>query len=426
MTECLKSIDKEKKECAKSEERRRKECTEKEQQRSRECLRSEDQGHKTCESYRVRRTKRCCTWPPCSWFCDAFVWVTSRVCISWIQVSKLVCVSWKNIVKTVCVSYAWVVEKVCVAWTYTTETICLLQDVGSAVIGTLVVIIESTIGMIIIGAGIVVEIIQAIPGIGSIIRVGLNLATHVIFGLVGLIYETVNLVLGIRPEKKLRICTIILRDEKGNPVARAEDVVAQLQLTADVFKRDANIRLLPGGPPKFSNSFSPPVIVDQSWVHVDQSPSPSNLLEPIGKVLPELGQTGSDFQLKLTSLCPYGAGRRLIGYGAPITIFIVRDTGPKSAGRSSLMGYAFVEGSTSTITDAKTGKRKSLRTIAHEAAHLCLLKHVCVIGNARNLMASTLACDDAIPKGVKINKNDPNLYGWQVFLMRTSKHVSNF
>lgn len=48
---------------------------------------------------------------------------------------------------------------------------------------------------------------------------------------------------------------MILKDEKGVAVATVEQVIPMLQLAADVYKRDANVRLIPSQPFKYDSGF---------------------------------------------------------------------------------------------------------------------------------------------------------------------------
>jgi len=82
-------------------EENRQECTATEEQRIQQCTLEEDRGHKDC-----------CDWWPCSWACDAWVWVTNMVCVAWAWITHTVCVAWAWIKEKVCLAFTWVVTKV--------------------------------------------------------------------------------------------------------------------------------------------------------------------------------------------------------------------------------------------------------------------------------------------------------------------------
>lgn len=91
-----------------------------------QCDTEEDQGYSRCTQTRDDGYRDCCTWVPCSWFCDAWVWVSNIVCVAWTWVSHIVCVAW-----------TWISHIVCVAWSYVVETVCLVYVGIKIFIGTL-------------------------------------------------------------------------------------------------------------------------------------------------------------------------------------------------------------------------------------------------------------------------------------------------
>ena len=93
-----------------------------------------------------------------------------------------------------------------------------------------------------------------IPVFRTLVRWALNFVTFVFWTILA-IPDAVLGFFGVRPEKLLRVRTVILRDEKGNPVASVENVVTTLQLACDVYKRDANIRIVPSRPFHYATGF---------------------------------------------------------------------------------------------------------------------------------------------------------------------------
>lgn len=79
-------------------------CTTEADQGRQECSRREDQGYRDC-----------CDWIPCSWICDAWVWVSNLVCVAWTWVSNWVCVAWTWVSNVVCAVARAVVKGTCSA-----------------------------------------------------------------------------------------------------------------------------------------------------------------------------------------------------------------------------------------------------------------------------------------------------------------------
>lgn len=384
-------------------------CIEWGEERHRECVAEEDQGYSECEEEEDRGYRDCCDWAPCSWFCDAWVWVSNIVCISWTWVSNFVCVAYTWISNIVCVAYTWVSTAFCVAW-----------DIATTIINGILVTLESILGWVLSAFTFLYELIEMIPGLGALVRWIFNGISYLL-GILSSISDAVLGFLGIRPEKILRVCTIILRDENGTPTADVEDVVDMLQLAVDVYKRDANIRIVPLRPFKYSSGFNGAETVDESWVHVDENNSDSDLLDPEDSFAREWGITGSKFQYKISTICFYGSWRRVSGYGAPITIFIVRDTRPDALGRSlGIADYVTVDGVATDPADTNY----SPRTAGHEIGHSCMLPHTCVDEGINNIMATAGKCDpDSTTRPDRIN---PVIGNGQAIIMRSSKHVTYF
>jgi hypothetical protein len=288
----------------------------------------------------------------------------------------------------------------------------VITTVANAILVTL----ESILGWVLSAFAFIVELLEMIPVLGTLIRWIINGISLIVIVLDGLIDAGLGLI-GIRPEKILRICTVILSDEKGNPVASTDNAVAMLQLAADVFKRDANIRLVPLRPFYYSTGFNGAAMVDASWVQTDSAQSQSNILDAPCNAGGEWLVEGSLLQLKTSTLCFYGAWRRVLGYGAPITCFLVRSM-PGALGCSLFItDYVSVIGNFNLPPD-------SPRTVGHEVGHSSMLWHTCVDDNIRNIMATGAPCDPV--SSTQPNRADPELEDWQAIIVRTSKHATYF
>ena len=190
-----------------------------------------------------------------------------------------------------------------------------------------------------------------------------------------------------------------------------------MQLAADVYKRDANIRLVPLRPFYYSTGFNGAATVDASWVQTDSAQSQSNILDAPCSAGGEWLVEGSILQFKTSTLCFYGAWRRVLGYGAPVTCFLVRSM-PGAFGCSLVItDYVSVIGNFNLPPD-------SPRTIGHEVGHSSLLWHTCVDDNIRNIMGTGEPCDP--DSTTAPNRSDPEFEDWQIIIARTSKHATYF
>ncbi len=357
-------------------------CIEWLEERIQECARTEDQGYRDC-----------CDWWPCNWACSAWVWVTNIVCVAW----------------------TWVTTVVCVAWDFVTT-----------IVNAVLVTVESILGWVFSVLGFIIELIEMIPVIGTLIRWIINFITFLIFTVLSLFDALLGL-LGIRPEKILRVCTVILRDEDGNPVATRAFAKAMLQLAADIYKRDANVRIVPLGPFKYSSGFFGADTVDDNWVIIDGANSDNTILEVpcnASGTAAEWWLGGTLFQWKASTLCYYGAWRRVLGYGAPVTCFIIRDV-------TGSLGCALWITDYATIKGEFTLPPTSPRTLGHEVGHASNLWHLCVDLDNRNLMATqkgipVISACDPTPSVTLPDRSNPRMDNAQVLLVRASKHVTYF
>jgi hypothetical protein len=330
------------------------------------------------------------------------------------------CAQWNEWLAWLCISWVWVENVVCVGWTVITTSVCVLWDTATTVVNAILVSIESIVGWLLSSIAIVVEYFECIPVLGALVRWLLNLVTALVWAIVSF-WDIVAGLVGIRPEKILRVCPVILSDEKGEPVASMENMVAVLQLACNVYKRDANVRIVPSRPFHYASGFAGPETVTPDWVIVSPAPRDAEMLDPpcdAAGVLADWWVPGQWFQHAVIQQCWYGAWRRVLGYGAPVTAFAVRSI-PDASG-CSLVVTDFV-----TVEVGVAPIPANPRVVGHELVHACNHPwHVCVEGDSRNIMATGTACypeSDDDP-----NLEDPRLCEWQVHLIRASKHVTYF
>ncbi|MCB0725174.1 MAG: hypothetical protein KDC73_10775 [Ignavibacteriae bacterium] len=392
--------------CIKWGEERQHECVATEDQGYSECAASEDQGYNKCAATADQGYKKCCTWKPCSWLCSAWVWVSNIVCVAWTWVSNIVCIAW-----------TWVSNIVCIAWTWITTSICVLWDIGTSAINAVIVTLESVLGWVLSAIGFVIELIESIPVIGTIIKYIFNFISTVV-SVVFSIGDTILGAIGIRPEKILRVCTIILRDENGNLVSSTEVAKQLLQVACDIYKRDCNVRVIPSKPFQYFSGFSEAETVSDDWIILDSNSSDSDILDVrCDSFNSAFGTPTSSFQLKSSILCFFGSWRRILGYGAPVTCFIIRNIPDAIGCHIAFTDYATIEGSF-------IFPYSSPRTLGHEVGHACMLPHSCVNNDNSNMMATQDQCNpfSTIPP----DRVNPRINNIQALAIRASKHVTYF
>ncbi|MCP4582036.1 MAG: hypothetical protein GY839_10485 [candidate division Zixibacteria bacterium] len=371
-------------ECIEWGEETRQECAEYRDNGYNECSEYRDNGYNSCASWR----SECCDWWPCSWLCEIVSWF----CVAWYWVSNIVCVSWY-----------WVSNVVCVAWTYITTAVCLVWEVIVTIVIFVVAVIEAIVGTIISFIDFIIEVILSIPIIGRLIREILSIIQEIIYRIIGLV-DALAWALGIRPEKKLRMCVIIMRDERGL-VADPAMVIEEVQAAADIFRSQANVRLIPCALANIKTPFHDDDSAGNEYIHEMDSASRDDLLDiscGAGAWWEDLWLEGSAYNMIMTRSCFCGNARRLLGYGSPVTVFVVRSIdGGNTTGCSlgPLTDYITVVG---TETTDKT-------TIAHESGHACGLWHV---GGTTNLMFGT---DSNLRR---------DMSNFQAINFRNSRHVT--
>jgi hypothetical protein len=360
-----------------------------------ECSSYEDQGYNSCDNWE----QDCCDWWPCSWGCELISWI----CTAWVWISNIVCVAWY-----------WVSNVVCVAWVVVVYMICTVVEVAVTVLSAIITALESVVGWFLDVLAWFVDLILSIPIIGRLIKEIWNAILTIWWAIVSAV-DSVLYLIGIRPEKTLRVCTILFCDGQGNPegVAKTKNVVDQLQKAIDVF-RQAHVRLVPSRPFTFRSGFGGREQADDSWVtpYCSQGGTSSDLLDmDCDALLRDLGAVGSQLQFVLDTNCSFGNYRRLLGYGAPVAVFIIHSVsgGDASGCGGPIWDYVFAE-----VTPISTfdGGDEVGRTIAHELGHACNLFHIDV---SRNLMK--VGADADLVKDIELTT-------WQQILIRTSRHVT--
>lgn len=187
---------------------------------------------------------------------------------------------------------------------------------------------------------------------------------------------------GVRPYKKLLLRVVILRDEEGNALAPEEAVIPSFLEIQRILLEQARVRVLPAG--TMVVTLGEPAPTAALDVHCDD-----------GAWQEDLATAGEFFRSHEAR-----ERGRLSGYGAPVTVFIVRDISNKGGcSLGPLTNYVTLE--------ARMLPRARYRLIAHEVAHACGLWHS---PDKANLM---------FPKGP-----GDALLPWQAAILRNSRHVT--
>jgi len=251
----------------------------------------------------------------------------------------------------------------------------IVVTIGKWVVRVVCEVVHTIIDLV----GFLIGLVFAIPGLGRLLREIWDFIVEAVNRIIGVI-DLIGCAFGINWEKRLRICVIILRDEKGNEVGSEDAIKIAIDNAKKIYKEEANVKLMVNG------IFS-----------VDK-PSPSYSLDVhcnAGAWGDDLGLAGSYFEFNSNFYCFDGIANRLTGYAAPVVVFVVRDVIDKSG---CSMG---------PVTDYVTVEGKNPVCLAHEIGHACSLWHH---SNRGNLMHS--ACGGT------------NLKKWQKCILRNSRHVT--
>jgi hypothetical protein len=229
--------------------------------------------------------------------------------------------------------------------------------------------------------GFVVGLILAIPIIGRLIREIWDIIIEILNRIAG-IPDLILCIFGVNWTKKLRICIIILRDEKNTPTATPESLEAEIIKAQEIYKQAANIQLIVEG------------------IHTVDNATPSRNLDVgcgVNGWLEDLWLVGSYFEWLANTKCFDSIAQRLTGWAAPVVVFAVRSVTGTTAGCSlgPFSDYVTIEGPNPIC-------------LAHEIGHACSLPHY--NSNKENLMNPTCG-------GSKLKK-------WQRCIVRNSRHVT--
>lgn len=247
----------------------------------------------------------------------------------------------------------------------------------------------------------------AVRGAGAGLGLITNIVKNALSHLLGL-PEMVALYLGWLPEKKMRLRVLILNDENGKPVATRARVEAAVSIAQSTLKRELNVKVIG---------------VNGAIVRGTAGPAPSYVLDcQCSTGLSDLHVQVSDifekkglwFRQRLART-PLGT---LVGWGAPITIFVIRDVQGKRgcAYLAWYENYGYIDVSalpphwepTGDVGEAKPYSDIDYTTLPHELGHCCDLFHR---KPKKNLMHAS-------------GRTATEMTKWQKSVARTCTHVT--
>lgn len=188
-----------------------------------------------------------------------------------------------------------------------------------------------------------------VRGVANAVFQAVKWVVHTVVGLL----DGILTLIGWMPWKKISVQGVILVDEKREPLADRDAVQAVIDLAASVFADQMHVRLIQPG-----------------HVTILAEIPPKDVLEPgcdasiLGAQFTSVGAWFRSHQW------PSPAGT-FLGYGHPVTVFVVRDVIGKMgcAPPGFLADYAVID------PDALSGDEGARLTLAHEVGHACNLWH---------------------------------------------------
>lgn len=373
------------------------ECTQTRDEGYNKCSQTRDEGYNSCQSNYYNKCHWYSPWNcVAGWFCSAWTWISNIVCVAWTWVSNVVCVAWKYIVQFVCV----------------------FIDAVVAVVGIIASVIDTIAGFIGGILAFIVDIFTSIPIIGRLIDWVLGIAKTIVWALAS-IPDLIGTLVGVMPEKKLRLMVLIQNDERGNPLIIDRTVLYRaIQFAINTYREQVNVRVIPVQAFHYASPFAEEQVANDDYIATETQINTPDLIDVCCDAC-EAGENlidrGSQFNLKLSVVAFWGGARRLTGYGAPIVAFAVRSykDGKTGCSLGPLTDFVTVkfQDSDQDTPAAQLSSDKSLGAItdlAHEVSHCCSLPHKTDGDNMMN--------------------PSPNRSGrmtvWQKMLVRSSRHVT--
>lgn len=279
-------------------------------------------------------------------------------------------------------------------WVLLSTTVATLIDAFVSPLAYLVVWIESSIGWFFDVVLAPVALVLAIPYLGRALAWVLAVGQTLVWTAVAL-PDAVLTGLGVMPEKRLRVRVQL---PPGVSEAAQVEMLQALTVTAQIYRREANVRILPAVPWTIKGAFAGPAVPLDSWMGVgDAGTQRLNVGCAVQALAEDIGRVGGLFAWRALRFHPFGISRRLLGLGAPVVVF----------GVGSVAGGQLIGCSLGPLTDYVTVQIDRPVCLPHELGHACNLVHVSTPGNVMNP-----TCGGA------------HFTRWQAVLVRLSRHVS--
>lgn len=282
------------------------------------------------------------------------------------------------------------------------KALTMTWDAITAGIGAVVFAVELVLGSIVSLFLSLVALVWAIPILGRLLRQLTGLVQTVVYRVLGL-PDMLAWVCGVRPAKKMRLRVIVVNDGSG-PVVAKSTVLAEVQQLIEIFYDKANIRVIPDNPLVYRTAFHSKDTAGDAFIYEMKTCLKPivNVASGIGAYLQDLWIQGFWYELLMARRALWSNTRRLLGYGAPLIVFAVKDYHDTAIGNSlgPLTDYLTVEGP----------EAADKTTIAHEVGHACGLLHK---GATLNFMHSTTPSATDMTSG-------------QALWVRNSRHVTYF
>lgn len=273
----------------------------------------------------AERTERQCNEQPCNWWCAC--------CNKWFCFLVTIIV---RIVTFIIVTITRLItEVVC-------EIVGAALDIAAAVVG----------------------LILSIPIIGGIIRAILNWVTDIVTRILSL-PDLILSYAGVLVPKKMYVKGVILNDN-GTPFATEEALMPSINFARDLFLRECNVNLI------YTGTCVPKINTPTEAQTVDCGSS--------GFFADLFGIQGAHFEF-VSNDCGFKDGfRRVLGLGAEILVFIIKDVQP-SGPTSDVVGCSFAATHNYVSIQFSALADETPATIAHEIGHACDLTHADTIDN---------------------------------------------
>lgn len=225
---------------------------------------------------------------------------------------------------------------------------------------------------------------QGAAGAAWLLGSALGWLVHRLIGLPDLVGSLV----GITPEKRLRLKVVVLRDSNNRPLAATSEIQSLVEAATTALHEAANVSL-------------EPAIGDEGYVEQIADPTPAYVLDP--------KCNWGGFQHNFTEVGRwYRDHSKDYASRGGVVMFIVQDVQGKSGCFTGLVDFGYID--PGAVRDPMgrpaTGARQL--TLAHELGHGCDLLHR---KDPTNLM--TPGSDERTAK----------LTRWQRAVLRTSRHV---